>query len=133
MKTILIATLGMSFKGPLNAILEIDPDEVWFIYTEQSQARIADIEQALRGQNHRVPDMSNGICTVHNDIQKILTNIQPVFAKLAQQHTALSLDITSGTVPMSIAAWEAAKNHPNIQVSWLDNVQEPTTYILQMA
>jgi hypothetical protein len=133
MKTILIATLGMSFKGPLNAILEIDPDEVWFIYTEQSQARIADIEDALKELAHRVPDMSNGVCTVHSDVQKIFSDIQPTFAKLAQENNILSLDITSGTVPMSIAAWEAAKIYPKIQVSWIDNAQPPTTHILHLA
>ncbi len=131
---LLIVTLGGSYKAAVTAILDKDPEFVWFICTPQSSENIARVQQELEHTGRVAPRLfqRGQTVTVHDHTQQIYQDILPLFLELKLHDFAVYLDLTSGTVPMSIGAWEASKVLEDVIVSWIDNVIPPRIHMLSI-
>jgi CRISPR-associated protein (Cas_Cas02710) len=117
MKTVLVLTLGHSYDTAVNAISEQKPDEVRFICTTQTEIHIAAVKSKLEDK-HRITLKYQKILVQHDDLESVYTSIKAQLEQL--KNCLVSLDLTGGTVPMSLGAWEACQHFPEVVVSWLD-------------
>lgn len=131
---LLIVTLGFSYKAAVTAILDKDPEFVSIICTPQSQENIEKVQQDLEDVGHSMPQLFQLGKTVvaHDNVQEIYQAIKPLFLELKRYDFAVYLDLTSGTVPMSIGAWEASKLLDAVIVSWIDHVIPPRIHMLSI-
>lgn len=129
---VLVATLGGSYKAAVTAILDKDPEFVWFICTKQSILNIAAVKQELVQAGFAVPVVLGSTETAHDDLIRIYQDAVGIFKALEDKKYVIYLDLTSGTVPMSLGTWEASKEVPDIIVSWIDNVAPPRIHVLSI-
>ena len=129
---VLVATLGRSYQTAITAILDKDPEFVWFICSKQSKINIPAIEQEFEGLGIVMPTILGTTETAHDDLMHIYQDALRIFKTLEDTKRVIYLDLTGGTVPMSLGAWEASRHVPDIIVSWIDFAPIPTIHVLSM-
>jgi hypothetical protein len=131
--SLLIVTLGGSYQAAITAIKDKSPGYIWYICTQQSVGNIGILEAELAETGFPVPKRykAGQTLTVHDEFASIYSDILPLFKELKDASMAIFLDLTSGTVPMSLASWEASKLLTEVIVSWIDNTRPPTIHILK--
>jgi hypothetical protein len=132
--SLLIVTLGGSYQAAISAIKENRPGYIWYICTAQSVGNIQILENELEEVGFPVPKQykAGRTLTIHNDLATIYNDVLPLFVELKDSTMALYLDLTSGTVPMSLASWEASKILPEVIVTWIDNTVPKRTHLMKL-
>ncbi len=129
MKTILIATLGGSYKTVVNAVIQHNPEFLWIVCTPQSENKISDIEAELKKQAIPMPPLLGKTLVIHDDLSHIFKQVKHLLNQLNKDYV-VTFDLTGGTVPMSLGAWEASSYFTDVIISWVDNTEPPKTHIL---
>ncbi|MFN3266726.1 MAG: hypothetical protein ACK41E_07790 [Deinococcales bacterium] len=128
MKKILITNLGSSHKTVVNAVLQHSPHELWIVCTSQSEAKIGLVVEDVQAKGLTMPTLNKTI-VLHNDLEDFYQKLHKLLAQLSAD-AIITFDITGGTVPMSLGAWEATRSFPNVVVTWTDNTEPPQTHVL---
>lgn len=132
MSIILLATLSNP-KAVVTAILDKQPDELWIITTAQKEATIPEIFSELKILTTINPKLIGTTITKHDDLKKVYQDASNALQMISQRKPdAIYIDLTGGTVPMSIGVWEASKNFPEALVNWTDFLEKNRIHILSL-
>ena len=114
----LLVTVARAYQAAITMIENTTPSQVSFLTTEQFRHNVPIILEHVS-----LPNPPRIHLTVHNNIHQTYADaLEALEALQALKPTALHVDVTSCTTPMSIAIWEASKRVGAV-VHWIDKTE----------
>jgi phosphosulfolactate phosphohydrolase-like enzyme len=132
MSTILLVTLSNP-DAVVTAIRDKRPDKIWIITTSQKEGLIPEIFVALEKIALASPQHIGTTITKHDNLRQVYRDASAALESIRKlKPDAIYIDLTGGTVPMSIGLWEASKKYPDALVNWTDFLEKNRIHILSL-